>query len=589
MSIPAPSDIDVDGATVRILPRRDIRAATESGVGGGRRAVRRVAGHRSALAAPPLAARATATLGYHRASFRALPSANAMRLLLGCLTLASIAVIAGCGGGGGDSGSTPPPPSAFSDPVTYSSAPLASLPSANELAFTSKHTVAIDGTTYAYTATIGHLTAKEPATGAAEASFFYVAYTLDGASAASRPVTFFYNGGPGSATAWLHLGSFGPKRLVTGNPSTATPAPFPLVDNAQSLLDVSDLVFVDAVGAGWSEAIAPNTNNSFWGVDVDAAVFRDFVMRYVAANARESSPKYLFGESYGTTRSAVLAKALELAGVELTGVVLQSSILNYNSNCGVVLLANCAGFLPSYAATGAWYGLDKPNPAPADVPAYLASARTFATTAYAPAVALFMSNFTPASMDLVTSLANLTGYAAANWMGPNLNVHASDFVRKIIPGTIVGSYDTRVSAANGTPLASGGDPSSTFYEGGFASAITAYAASLGYTTPSTYVLLGNAINTWNFHHGAEPVPDVMPDLAAALMLNPDLRVLSLNGYHDVVTPFYLTELDLARLGANANVSTRFYFGGHMTYLDDASQAQEKADLKAFYAQGGSAP
>jgi carboxypeptidase C (cathepsin A) len=519
-----------------------------------------------------------------------MPPSNLMLPGLRCLILASLAILAGCGGGGGDSGGgSAPPPSAFSDPVAYSSAAASSLPSADELAFTSKHTVAIGGTTYAYTATVGHLTAKEPTTGAAEASFFYVAYTLDGASAASRPVTFFYNGGPGSATAWLHLGSFGPKRLVTGNPSTATPAPFPLVDNAESLLDVSDLVFVDAVGAGWSEAIAPNTNSTFWGVDVDAAVFRDFVMRYVAANAREPSPKYLFGESYGTTRSAVLAKALELAGVELAGVVLQSSILNYNSNCSVSLLANCEGFLPSYAATGAWYGLDSPNPAPADVPAYLANARTFAADAYGPAVALFLSNRTPPSADLVASLVALTGYAAANWSGANVNVHAGDFVRKLVPGTLLGSYDTRVSAAVGTPLAAGGDPSSTFYNDGFASAITSYVASLGYTTPSRYTLLGNAINGWNFRHGANAVPDVIPDLATALTLNPDLRVLSLNGYHDVVTPFFQTENDLARLGANANVATRFYFGGHMTYLDDASQTQEKADLAAFYTQPGSTP
>jgi len=162
--------------------------------------------------------------------------------------------------------------------------------------------------------------------------------------------------------------------FVTGDPSTAATAPFPLAANAQSLLDVTDMVFVDAVGSGYSEAIAPNTNGTFWGVDADAAVFRDFVIRYVAANNRAASPKFLFGESYGTTRSAVLANLLESAGVELRGVVLQSSILNYNTNCGVVFVS-CQGFLPSYAAVGAWYGLDNPNPAPGDLPAYLARAR----------------------------------------------------------------------------------------------------------------------------------------------------------------------------------------------------------------------
>jgi carboxypeptidase C (cathepsin A) len=488
----------------------------------------------------------------------------------------------GCGGGGGSGDNTSPPPATFFDPVTYSSGPTSSLASAGELSTTSKHTLAIDGTTYAYTATAGHLTASNPATGAAEASFFYVAYTLDGANPGTRPVTFFYNGGPGSATAWLHLGSFGPKRLVTGNPSTANPAPFPLVDNAQSLLDTSDLVFVDAIGTGFSEAIAPSTNNTFWGVDADAAAFRDFVMRYLAANHRDASPKFLFGESYGTTRSAVLANVLEMAGVDLAGVVLQSSILNYNTNCSVVPAFNCEGYMPSYAATGAWYGLDNPNPAPADVPAFLAGVRTFAHTRYSPAVAANLSSGVPAPADVLDTLVADTGIARSIWQ-TQLNLHASPFNVLLIPGTVLGFYDTRVSAPAGSPLAAGGDPSSTFYNGGFASAIPTYLATLGYTTPSTYVLLSNAIDFWTYRHGGLALPDVVPDIAAAMLQNPDLRVLSLNGYHDIVTPFFQTELDLARLGANDHIATKFYFGGHMTYLDDTSQAQEKADLKAFYA------
>src|SRR5690348_11171847 len=172
-------------------------------------------------------------------------STSILRLAPG---LALALILAGCGGGGGSGGSSAPPPPMFTDPVSYSTGPLASLASAQEISAVTHHQLAINGGMLNYTATAGHLTAQSLTGNAPEASFFYVAYTLDGASAASRPVTFFYNGGPGSSTVWLHLGSFGPKRLVTGDPATTAPTPFPLVDNAESLIDVSDLVFVDAVG-----------------------------------------------------------------------------------------------------------------------------------------------------------------------------------------------------------------------------------------------------------------------------------------------------------------------------------------------------
>jgi carboxypeptidase C (cathepsin A) len=495
--------------------------------------------------------------------------------------------LAACGGGGGSGNNSAPPSTNYFDSVVYASGPLVSLPAASELAASSKHTIAIEGSTYAYTATAGHLTAQDIKSGAPEASFFYVAYTLDGADPATRPVTFFYNGGPGSATAWLHLGSFGPKRLTTGNPSTATPPPFPLVDNPHSLLDVTDLVFVDAVGAGFSEAIAPNTDRTFWGVDVDAAVFRDFVMRYVAVNKRDGSPKYLFGESYGTTRSAVLANVLEMAGVAIDGVILQSSILNYNVNCGELSGANCFTYLPSYAATGAWYGRTQPDPAPSALPPFIDSVRTLASTRYAPAVAQFASTGTAPPADLLAQLVAATGVPLPTWQ-TRFNLDPGHFQTALLPGTLLGVYDTRVSAPIGSPLAADGDPSSTFYDSGFASAVPTYLASLGYTTPSTYVLLGNAISYWKFGHGSLSLPDVVPDLAAAMLQDPQLRVLSLNGYHDIATPFFGTQQDLARLDAGDRVATRFYVGGHMTYLDDDSQAAEKADLKGFY-QAGSTP
>jgi carboxypeptidase C (cathepsin A) len=496
--------------------------------------------------------------------------------------LAAALVLASCGGGGGGSSDvTPPQP--FTDPVLYSSAPDAALASAAELKAVTQHQLVIGGTTLNYSATAGHLTARDLATNAPAASFFYVAYTVDNANPSTRPVTFFYNGGPGSSTVWLHLGSFGPKRLAVGFPATTQTAPFPMVDNAESLLDVSDLVFVDAVGAGFSQAIAPYSNRAYWGVDADAAIFRDFVRRYVEANNRSASPKFLFGESYGTTRAAVMALALERAGVSLKGVILQSSVLNYFANCGVVTgPVPCTGYVPSYGAVGAWYKLDNPNPPDAEIPAFVAQMRTLAADRYAPALQALSSTGAPPDAALLARLQNTTGMAAAQWQA-RLNLNPDFYQRNLMPGTLIGRYDARVSAASSSPLSSEGDPSSTFITGPFTSAIASYLSTgLRYTTPSSYIVTADVIRNWDFSHDGLPLPDSIPDLAAALALNPRLKVLSLNGYHDLATPFFQTERDLARLPPGASVQNRFYMGGHMTYLDDPSRAVQKADLVQFY-------
>jgi carboxypeptidase C (cathepsin A) len=499
----------------------------------------------------------------------------------------------GCGGGGGGSSVSvapspaPAPGPSYFDSTLYSTAATASLAQPNELAAVTQHQIVVNGTPLAYTATAGHLTASNPATGVAEASFFYVAYTLPNRDPATRPVTFFYNGGPGSATVWLHLGSFGPKRLATGEPSTATPMPFALVDNAETLLDISDLVFVDAVGTGLSEAIAPYINQTFWGVDADAAVFRDFVIRYLAANHRASSPLFLFGESYGTTRTAVLAFLLELAGVRVSGAILQSSVLNYNAFCDVAV--SCAGFVPTYGAIGAYYNLDMPTPADAELPAFVEQMRTFTTAAYDPAVIQFLNARVMPGTGLLIQLANTTGISAANWQ-THFNLPPDFYQVNLIPGRLIGRYDARVSAPLGSPLARDGDPSSTFVAASFATAIGAYLPNeLQYTNPSTYITLSNAIVTWNFAHDGHALPDVVPDLAAAIAQNPQLQVLALNGYHDLATPFFQTERDLARLGNVPNLQTTFYRGGHMTYLDDGSRAAEKADLVRFYQRATASP
>ena len=495
-----------------------------------------------------------------------------------------LALLVGCGGGGGggDNAATPEAPGALNDPSAYSSRPEASLPGAVEAAAVTQHRLVLNGREIAYTATAGHLIAREPLAGAAQASIFHVAYTADGADPAVRPVTFFYNGGPGSASVWLHLGSFGPKRLATGVPATTAPRPFPLVDNADSLLDSTDLVFVDAVGSGRSQAIAPYRNRDFWSVAADAALFRDAIRRWLQIHGRQASPFFLYGESYGGPRTAVLARRLQEAGTWPAGLVLQSPALDYNSNCGVSEANDipCTGYLPSYAATAAWHGLS--SPAPAELEGWLAAARDFATSRYAPALQAWLAAATPAP-ELWPPLAALTGLPAANWQ-QDFNLGPTRYRERLIAGRLIGRYDARMTAPVGSPLAADGDPSSTWIASSFAGAIDAYLRdTLRYRNTSTYVLSSSAIEHWDFSHAGRSMPDTVPDLAAALAADPALRVLVINGVYDLATPFHVTESDLSRIGSE-RVGVRNHPGGHMSFLDDAVRPQQKADLAAFLAE-----
>jgi carboxypeptidase C (cathepsin A) len=495
-------------------------------------------------------------------------------VLRGSRVVAALAVLAPAGGDAGNQ---------YVDSNLYSMAATAALSTPNETTAVTHHSVTLGGTAIAYTATAGHLTALA-ATQAAEASIFYVAYTADGAPAATRPVTFFFNGGPGSATVWLHLGSFAPKRLETGVPATTQTVPFPYVDNSESLIDTSDLVFVDAVGTGLSEAVAPNTNQTYWGVDADAAVLRDFITRWLAVSGRTASPLFLYGESYGTVRVPVITRLLETAGTRVNGVVEQSSVLDYNSNCSIESGAptvNCAGFLPSYAAVGSYY--DLATAASPDLDAFLGAVSSYADSTYAPDAATWLADGTLPAADHVAALVAFTGLPAAIW-DRQFDVDYDTFRHNLIANTTLGVYDGRVSAPVGSALDDDDDPSNTFVEPGFEAAIkTVLPGELGYTNPSTYVITSDAINTWNFSHGGRSLPDVVPDLSAAISLDPLLKILFLGGQHDLITPFHQTELDLERLASGAPVATYFHPGGHMTYLDDGSRPLMKAELAAFYA------
>ena len=493
----------------------------------------------------------------------------------------------------------------FFDPVAYGNGPDDSVTDTNETAAITHHTIEIGGRQINYTATAGHLVTVDESSSQPNAKMFYVAFTEDGQTEESRPVTFFYNGGPGSSSVFVLLGSFAPKRIKTSMPSFTPPAPYQLEDNPDSLLDKSDLVFINPVGTGYSAAVAPHRNRDFWGVDQDARSIKQFIKRFLTKNNRWNSPKYLFGESYGTARSCVLAYLLHEDGVDLNGVTLQSSILDYAQ------AGNPVGALPT-AAADAWYhkklGL---SPTPTDLDAFVEEVAQFARTDYLAALRKF-----PQTDDAtVEKLAEYTGIDKTTLLAWSLDIAGYDsrgnslFLTTLVKskGVALGAYDGRVTAIDTgiagqiDPNSGGNDPTMTAVTGVYTTMWNEYLnEQLKYTSNSAFTDLNDqTFKNWDFSHtdptGAEKGKDAQGnvilytagDLAAVMALNVDLKVLSANGLYDFVTPFYQTVLDLQQMplleaSVRKNLSARFYPSGHMVYLDGGSRTALKADLAAMY-------
>ncbi len=493
---------------------------------------------------------------------------------------------------------------AYADPVQYAYGPNdgLGLQDVAEKAAVANHQLRynVSGQSISYSTTAGHLTASD-SSGRAEATMFYVAYLAAGGNGSSRPLTFFYNGGPGSSSIWLKLGSFAPNRVATPDPAVNGWPNFPLVDNQESLIDVTDMVFIDPPGTGFSEAISPNTNRTFWGVDQDAKVMRDFIERYLAVNQRAASPIYLYGESYGTPRTDVLAPLLEAAGVHLSGMVLQSCILDYNAQSFSPADAQrssdyLAGLLPSYAAVAGFF--NQVSPAPASVPDYMQQMRQFVASQYAE-LAPYGPTFTgqanpPANPPVYPSAAQymqLSGQTGLSQNALTAYLGGGDLFTSLISGSTIGDYDARVVVPDSSPMLDhDSDPSDALVAQPFSNAFNQqYLPNyLKYTAPKTsYVALSlTANNDWDFSHAGQRVPDTIPDLLAEIDLNPQIRVLVENGYHDLVTPFFITEKDLGRLksvsGIHPDIQVTHYSGGHMIYLDDNARPLMRADLLNYY-------
>jgi carboxypeptidase C (cathepsin A) len=458
------------------------------------------------------------------------------------------------------------------------------------------HELSMGGKSLKYTATAGNLLIRDEED-KPYGSMFYVAYTLDGAEAGTRPVSFLYNGGPGSATLWLHMGSFSPVRIETDSPNPTAGPPFRLIPNQYSLLDKTDLVFVDAPLTGYSRAVGKGQAKDFTGVDADLKAFDRFIARYITANQRWNSPKFLIGESYGTTRSAGLSDLLANDGIQLNGIVLISSILNYairSPGYDMIYIGN----VPSYAAA-AWY-FNKVQNKPPDIATWIQQAREFACGPYAQA--LFQGDKLPAAQldSVAKEMSRLTGLSEEYIKEANLRVSPTRFRKEVMRGDrrTLGRYDMRfqgvdVDAAGENPSY---DASDTGISGAFVAAIHDYLGrELKYESTDTYRPSAGSIGEWNWKHkplsggpgqgGEQLAPYVAGDLGAAMRKNPHLKVFSANGYFDLATPFFLTEYDLDHMNLEPelrrNVQFGYYPSGHMIYLNVDALKQLTADLGGF--------
>jgi carboxypeptidase C (cathepsin A) len=428
------------------------------------------------------------------------------------------------------------------------------------------------------------------------AKIFYVAYFKKDAKDEDRPITFFYNGGPGSSTVWLHMGSLGPKHVVTDGDQHLPAAPYKLVDNANSLLDVSDVVFIDMPGTGFGRLIGKDADKAFWGIDEDANAFARFIQRFITKYHRWNSPKYIFGESYGTTRSAVLSDILENGkDIDLNGVILLSQIFNFTTdidgpggNPGVDLPYVLA--LPTYAAT-AWYHKKLPTQAPALEP-FLKDVEDYAMGPYTHALALGTDISADEKQSVAEKLHEYTGLPVAYLLRANLRVNGGEFEKTLQEDQdlTTGRLDTRFSGPNLNPLSEGAeyDPQSSAISSAYVALFNDYVRKdLKYGEGQTYLPEAQFNGAqWDFKHNGNPVSvNVAPDLAEALKTNPRLHIMVNGGYYDLATPFFAAQYEEKHLpipqSLAKNIEYDWYESGHMVYVRDEALKQLHDRVAAF--------
>lgn len=466
-----------------------------------------------------------------------------------------------------------------------------------------RQALTVNGRTLNYTATAGTLSQKDEA-GKAKADIFFVAYTLDGdgdargdrdarapAPPATRPVTFVFNGGPGAASVWLHLGTAGPRRINIDAQGVPSAPPFQLIDNEATWLDATDLVFIDPVGTGYSRPAQGEKGEQFYGVKEDVQSVGAFIRLYTTRYGRWASPKFLAGESYGTTRAAGLSEhLLEKQGISLNGIVLISAVLNFQT---IVASGGnelpFALYLPTYTAT-AWHHKRLAEDLQRDLGRTLREAEQFALNEYTAAL-MKGADLSPAERDAVAQrLSRYTGLSVDWLLRSGLRIEPGRFRKQLLAdqGRIVGRFDSRIAGFTADPNDAGAeyDPSLSQFLPLYSATFNDYVRGvLNFETDLSYEVLTERVHPWNFGQGGFGYLFVADTLRDTMMKNPQLKLLVGAGQMDLATPYLASDYTISHLGLppdlQRNVTRAYYPAGHMMYHDAASRRQLHDDVANF--------
>jgi carboxypeptidase C (cathepsin A) len=455
-----------------------------------------------------------------------------------------------------------------------------------------RHAVTIDGHKMDYDAVAGTMVLTDDA-GKPQASIFYTAYTKvgDDAAKANRPITFCFNGGPGSSSVWLHMGALGPRRVALSDDGHALPPPAKLVENEWSILDLTDMVFIDPVSTGYSRAADEKNAKQFHGVQEDLTSVGEFIRLYTTRNGRWKSPKYLAGESYGTTRASALANHLQSSlGMRPNGILLISAVLNFETirfDDGNDLPYTL--FLPSYTST-AWFHKKLEPDLQKDLKATLAEAEAFAGGEYAQALRKGLQLSDSERKAMAAKVARFTGLSPEFVLRCDLRVEGQRFMRELLRdrGQTVGRYDSRYLGKDATDAGERPeyDPSYAAVQGTFTEGFNAYVrGDLKFESDLPYEILTGKVQPWNYGTASNRYLNVAPALRSAMATNPSLRVFVANGYYDLATPYTATRYTFDHLGSDRKLLDRvtmtYYDAGHMMYVNKPSLVKLKKDIASF--------
>jgi carboxypeptidase C (cathepsin A) len=457
----------------------------------------------------------------------------------------------------------------------------------DEVPVVTHHKLDVNGKTLEYTATVAQMPIKD-ASGETEAHICYFAYTLDRAEPAQRPLTFCFNGGPGSASIWVHMGAMGPRKSVLTDDGNMPPPPFQLADNPFTWLDQTDLVFIDPVGTGYSRAKTAEIARRMNGVAGDIRSVAEFIRMYITRNDRWLSPIFIAGESYGTFRAAGLAGNLVEQGIAVNGVILISSILNYGtSRGGLINNTPFALLVPTFTAD-AWYHKRLAPELQKDLPATLKEVEAWAMSDFLEALNKGDTLSEEDRKKIVAKLARYTGLSEEYVDNSNLRVDVSRFTRELLRNKklTIGRYDGRLTGPSGLNAGDSSefDPSGTLVRPPFQAAFMQYIRNeLNFKTDNNYYVSGG-IAPWDWGTENNYV-DTTGALRDAFTKNPHLKVLVCASYFDLATPYFAAEFTLNHLGvqpaSQKSISWAFYEAGHMMYIDKSCHAKLKKDVLEF--------